>query len=210
MEDYEKKAELNFIKGRYGQKKLMVHRRRIPLRRELLKDDEAKKYIISINQLIYFYRNFETRVPIKKGEVYLAKFGYECGNELTGNHYVVAILDSNAISQIVTVVPLTSEKGQPINPASSLYIGEIEGLADGSKGSIALINQVRTIDKRRLFDTPAVANLYRLMRSEYDYACPEITVEIKKVYRLTHKVTEKIRKAVDQYLYNGYIKHTED
>ena len=188
--------------------KLNVIKRRVPLRHDYLRGKDAETHVTEINQLIYFYRFFETRLAIKKGDVFLARFGFECGNELSGNHYVVALLDSNPISQVVTVVPLKSAKGKPLNPASDILIGEIKKLGN-SKEAIAVINQIRTIDKRRLFDAQTIAHLSSYMNSELIGEYSEITVQSKRIYRLTDEQFKKIHKAAEEYVYNGYIKHSE-
>ena len=185
---------------------LKVIKRRVPLKHDYLKGDEARKHVIEINQLIYFYRYFETRLAIKKGDVFLARFGFECGNELNGNHYVVALLDSNAISQVVTVVPLKSAKGKPLNPASDVMVGKIEKL-NNTKDAIAVINQIRTIDKRRLFDAQTIARLGSHMSTEMIGEYSELTIQTKRIYRLTEEQFSKIHKAAEEYVFNGYIRH---
>ena len=185
---------------------LKVIKRRVPLRHDYLKGDEARKHIVEINQLIYFYRYFETRLAIKKGDVFLARFGFECGNELNGNHYVVALLDSSPINQVVTVVPLKSAKGKPLNPASDVMVGKIEKL-NNAKDAIAVINQIRTIDKRRLFDAQTLVHLSGYMNSEMLGEYSELVVQSKRIYRLTDEQFAKIHKAAEEYVYNGYIRH---
>ena len=187
---------------------LNVIKRRVPLRHDYLKGKDAERHIVEINQLIYFYRYFETRLAIKKGDVFLARFGYECGNELNGNHYVVALLDSSAINQVVTVVPLKSAKGRPLNPASDVMVGKIEKL-NNTKDAIAVINQIRTIDKRRLFDVQTIARLSNYMSSEMLGEYSEITVQTKRIYRLTDEQFKKIHEAAEEYVYNGYIRHND-
>ena len=187
---------------------LNVIKRRVPLRHDYLRGKDAETHVTEINQLIYFYRYFETRLAIKKGDVFLARFGLECGNELSGNHYVVALLDSNPINQVVTVVPLKSAKGRPLNPASDIMVGEIENL-NNSKEAIAVINQIRTIDKRRLFDSQTISHLSQFMSDEMIGEYSEITVQAKRIYRLTDEQFKKIHKAAEEYVYNGYIKHNE-
>lgn len=187
---------------------LKVIKRRVPLRHDYLKGEDARKHVVEINQLIYFYRFFETRLAIKKGDVFLARFGFECGNELNGNHYVVALLDSNPINQVVTVVPLKSAKGKALNPASDVMVGKIEKL-NNTKDAIAVINQIRTIDKRRLFDVETIAHLSHYMASEMLGEYSELTVQAKHVYRLTDEQFKEIHKAVEEYVYNGYIKHND-
>lgn len=187
---------------------LNVIKRRVPLRHDYLRGKDAETHVTEINQLIYFYRYFETRLAIRKGDVFLARFGLECGNELSGNHYVVALLDSNPINQVVTVVPLKSAKGRPLNPASDIMVGEIENL-NNSKEAIAVINQIRTIDKRRLFDSQTISHLSQFMSDEMISEYSEITVQAKRIYRLTDEQFKKIHKAAEEYVYNGYIKHNE-
>lgn len=188
--------------------KLNVIKRRVPLRHDYLRGKDAEAHVTEINQLIYFYRFFETRLAIRKGDVFLARFGFECGNELSGNHYVVALLDSNPISQVVTVVPLKSAKGKPLNPASDILVGEIENL-NNSKEAIAVINQIRTIDKRRLFDAQTISHLSNYMSSEMLGEYSELTVQLKRIYRLTDEQFKKIHRAAEEYVFNGYIKHNE-
>ena len=187
---------------------LKVIKRRVPLKHDYLKGDEARRHVVEINQLIYFYRYFETRLAIKKGDVFLARFNFECGNELNGNHYVVALLDSNPISQVVTVVPLKSAKGKALNPASDVMVGKIEKL-NNTKDAIAVINQIRTIDKRRLFDAQTIARLSSYMSSEMLGEYSEITIQSKHIYRLTNEQFNKIHKAAEEYVFNGYIKHND-
>ena len=190
-----------------SERELQIIKRRVPLKRDYLKGEEARKHVVSINQLIYFYKFFETRIAIKKGDVFVARFAFECGNELNGDHFVVALLDSNPISQVVTVVPLKSAKGRPLNPASDILLGEIPGLKNG-KESIAIINQVRTIDKRRLFDTESLRVLNKLFNDEMIGEYSEVTCQTKRVYRLTDEQYRKIHKAVEEFVFNGYIKHS--
>ena len=186
--------------------KMQVLRKRIPTRCEFLKGIEARKHVVSINQLIYFYRYFETRLEIKRGDVFLARFAFECGNELNGDHLVAALLDSSPLSQVVTIIPLKSAKGRPLNPASDILLGKIEGIENG-KETIAVINQIRTIDKRRLFDAEIIAHLERYFNDEMLGEYAVITCQYKKLYRLSETQYKKMHKAAMEYVYNGYIKH---
>ena len=186
--------------------KMQVLRKRIPTRCEFLKGIEARKHVVSINQLIYFYRYFETRLEIKRGDVFLARFAFECGNELNGDHFVAALLDSSPLSQVVTIIPLKSAKGRPLNPASDILLGKIEGIENG-KETVAVINQIRTIDKRRLFDAEIIAHLERYFNDEMLGEYAVVTCQYKKLYRLSETQYKKMHKAAMEYVYNGYIKH---
>lgn len=188
-------------------RELVITKRRIPLLRDYLKSLEAKRHVNAINRMIYFYRNFETRIEIKRGEVFVVGFEFECGNELNGSHFVVALLDSSPLSQLVTIVPLHSVKmDKELNPASEVYIGEIPGVTN-TKRAVAIINQVRTIDKRRMFDKAAIEHFNQYAQSEHYVDYDLITAQHKYIFRLTDEQYTKIHKAVQQYVFNGYIKH---
>ena len=184
---------------------LKISRKRVAERISFINGETSRHVVNSLNSFIYFYRFFETRIAISKGDVFVARFEDGLGNELVGNHYVVALLDSDPICQVVTVVPLKSNKGRELNPASDIEIGQIPGLNNG-KESIAVINQIRTIDKRRLFEADTMGRLYRYMTDEYgDYK--EIPCQQKRIIRLTDLQYWKIHKAVQEYVFNGFIKH---
>ena len=190
-------------------KELTITKRRIPMVKDYLKGDYARRHVNTINRMIYFYKNFETRFEIKKGDVFLAYFEYQCGNEINGPHFVVALLDSSELSQIAMIVPLHSVKeGKELNPASELYIGEIPGVANGKK-TVAIINQIRAIDKRRLFDKAAVEHFNAYAKSPYYVNYEKITAQHKYIFRLTDEQYHKLHTAVQQFVFNGYIKHKD-
>ena len=197
------KIDLGFM--REDTKELKIVKRRTPLRHAFFDDEEAEDYISSLNSFNYFAKNFETRFEIKKGEVFLAKLGYGAGCEIAGNHYVVAILNSKPINQSVTVIPLKSKKDKkPLNPASDILIGTIEGL--NSNETIAVINQVRTIDKARLLNSETLMNARRYIADSMIAENKEITVNHNTVFRLNDEQLKRVSKAIQQFVYNGYIR----
>ena len=198
--------EILTLVGEEDSFKMQIVKKRVPLKVGFLKGEEARRYVVSTNELIYFYKNFETRIAIKRGDVFVARFVFECGNELHGDHFVAALLDSSPLNPVVTVVPLKSAKGRPLNPASDILLGNIEGIENG-KESVAIINQIRTIDKRRLFDTEVLKHLERYLSNEMLGEHSLITCQFKKIYRLSDGQYRKMHKAVEEYICNGYIKH---
>lgn len=187
--------------------KLTLVRRRIMLRKDFLFGKAVKRNAIEINRMVYLTRNFETRFEIKRGDVFLAYFYHECGSELEGPHLVAAFQNSNELSQIITVVPLSSLKeGKVVNPASGILLGEIQGLPNG-KQAIALVNHIRVIDKRRLFDKEQVEHYYNYCRTHNNPSYEEVTFQVKTIYRLTEEQYKKLHKAVSQYILNGFIQH---
>ena len=94
--------------------KMTIVKKRIPSRTIFLQDEMARNYLSLINQLSFFYKYFETRIAIRKGDVFVVRFSFGCGNELSGDHFVVALLDSTPVNPMVTVIPLKSAKGRPL------------------------------------------------------------------------------------------------
>ena len=185
---------------------LTIIKRRVPQRADFLKGEIANNYINLINQLTFFYRFFETRIAIRKGDVFVARFSFGCGNELNGDHFVVALLDSKPMNPMVTIVPLKSAKGRALNPASDIFIGAIKGIPNG-KEAIAVINQIQMIDKRRMFSPEVLKSLDKYLSNQMISEYQEINVQDKPIYRLSNEQYEKIHRAVQEYLYNGYIRH---
>lgn len=86
---------------------------------------------------------------MKRGEIYSANLNPTEGSEQSGNRPVV-IVSRNAInrnSPVVLIVPCTTDRGQRVYP-SQVRIGAGEGGL--GQESIAMADQVRAIDKRRL------------------------------------------------------------
>ena len=184
---------------------LKILKRRIPLTNAFLKNEELKKHIGTMNGFTFFYRNFETRLRIFKGDVFVAQLSLNVGNELSGPHFVVALNDSDCENQLVTVVPLKSSKGKEINPASDICLGEIDGLE--GKEAIAIINQIKTIDKRRLFARKTILRLNEYICDDTIHNYQEFVVEDKNVYRLKARQMTQIVKAVREFFDDGYIHH---
>lgn len=122
----------------------------------------------------------------KRGDVIKANFGHRIGSEQGGLHYAIVIdVNNSQKSNVLTVIPLTSVKPNvDLNKLGNnrLYIGDeiykaiIAKLnkipnSDPSKkglvkeynrlkiGSIALVGQITTISKYRLYDPLSTSNV---------------------------------------------------
>ena len=188
--------------------RLTVAKRRVPQNcGDYLRGDAAKKHVNQINRHIFLYRYFDTRFELKRGDVFLAYFEYTCGCEVDGPHFVVALQTSGELNQLVTVVPLSSYKNdRELNPASELFIGKIPGVANG-KETIAIINQIKTIDKRRLYDKAAVEHFNNYAKFNEIQSYQLLPMQRKYIYRLTDEQFDKIKHAILDYLTTGYIRH---
>ncbi len=208
MDDSNKKYDASIVKEEIIIK-LDIMKKRVQYKVKFLIGHEGENYLRFYNRLIRFYANFETRFNIRKGDVFEVNFGYECGHEIHGDHFVVAITSSNPNNQLVTVVPLKSFKpSKPLNPASDINLGIIRGINGGNQ-SIAVVNQLKTIDKRRMFNGPVLDDLNKLIGDSdvEDYSL--ITVQNKRIFRLTNEQFTQLVQAVRDFISCGYIKHSE-
>lgn len=94
------------------------------------------------------------KVVVKRGSIYSAYLSGALGSEQDGIRPVLVVInkDGGINSPVITVVPITSKlkvnKNSNVDPNKDRHI-LIEGAAL-NYSSIALVEQVRTIDKLRL------------------------------------------------------------
>lgn len=190
-----------------GEKKifLYVEKREKPLNSVVNEnsfvDSDAKQAID------HFHSHYMANFPLRKGDVLVMNFYSSCGYELRGNHFVAVVNESKARNPLVTVVPLKSMKeNKELNPASDVLLGEIEGVLNG-KQAIAVINQIRTVDKCRLFDLDVLKRIDDVFNNENKEQYKVKSIQIKNVYRLTNRQYHMLIKAIIEFLDCGYIRH---
>lgn len=188
---------------------LILRKRRIPLAHPYLKGGDAKRNTGSTNTRIFAYKHFETDFSVKAGDVYLARFPLEFGSELHGDHFVAVLLDSTPVNPLITVAPLKSERAKELNPASDLRLGIIKGINSGHR-TVAVINQLRAIDKRRLLSEEAINDLHSQFQKNLIKDYDEVCVETINKYRLTREQYNLLKKTVLGYIANNYINHDEE
>ena len=170
-----------------------------------LDNENKNEYVSGINRSIFYYNNFITKIDIQRCEVFKVRFDQGFGSELKGYHFVVAMQSSREINQTVTIVPLTSLKEvKHYNQKSTIYIGEIPEMPNG-KEAIALINQIRTIDKIRLIGNKALDNFVDKVCDNINAYNGEFYIQNKEIYRLTDEQYQKILHAVNNYLFVGAV-----
>ena len=104
------------------------------------------------SQYLLFEGTFDPKrlIYYKRGDIVLAHFGYNAGNELGGVHYAVVVEnDNNIASGIVTVVPISSldaDKTASDLHKSEVFLGKLIGGVD----SFAMPLQMRPISKLRI------------------------------------------------------------
>ena len=86
----------------------------------------------------------------KRGEIYLTALDPTLGHEIQKTRPALIVQNdiSNRLSEITIVAPITSTVRFPLNPVQVLLAaGQNTGL---SVTSVALFNQIRAVDRRRL------------------------------------------------------------
>ena len=149
-------------------KKLIAVKREKPLISSYLDNKNKNPYVSDLNRANFFYANFVTKVEIERATVFKIRFQQGFGSELRGHHFVVAMQTSKENNQLVTIIPLSSVKEtKQYNKKITIFIGEVSGIPN-TKQSVALVNQIRTIDKIRLFGDRALATFVDMVCDEID------------------------------------------
>ena len=185
--------------------KLMIVKRKDASTIKLLSKEYLNEFVNKAKSDNYFHKYFQTRIAIKRGDVFMVDLNYECGNELSGPHFVVATNDSKAVDPIVTVVPLKSYKGV-LNPRSDVLLGRVEGTTTGNQ-SIALINQIKGIDKSRMIEHVSNKVLDKILNDDQIAEDDEIEIRVKTIYRLTDKQFNILKNALNDFFNYGFIRH---
>lgn len=118
-------------------------------------DNKRQEWIEREYRYFDFADNNALAYDLKKGEIYEIDWGMNINAEFSGRHYGVVLCDSGKENPLVLVCPLKSNHKKKINPKSDVYIGSIDGLPKASE-TIAVINQIKAIDKMRIYTTLAI------------------------------------------------------
>lgn len=203
----EKDKRLQKLAERLGShcRTLKISKKKDSSRIQLLSDENVKEYVNKVKSDNYFHKYFKTRIALTHGDVFMVDLNFECGNELRGPHFVVVTNDSKENDPIVTVIPLKSYKGI-LNPRSDVLLGKVEGTTTGNQ-SIALINQIKGIDKSRMIEHVSEQTLKKLWEDEKIAEDDEIEIKVKTIYRLTEEQFNILLKALIEFFRFGYIRH---
>lgn len=104
---------------------------------------------------------------VRRGDIYYADLSPVVGSEQGGVRPVLVIQNDvgNKFSPTIIVSAITSQLDKAKLPTHILFTGDNYGL---NKNSVILLEQVRTIDKRRLREK--AGHLDRLIMRRVDYA----------------------------------------
>lgn len=124
----------------------------------------------------------DTPRSLKKGEVYEFDWGLNVRHEFSNRHYGVVLADSDCQNPLVLVCPLKTNHGE-IHPSSDVLLGKMEGIED-ERETIAVINQIRSLDKLRLYVRP-------IIQGEFSTKC---------LFQLSNAQMKKIMDGIANYL----------
>ena len=103
-----------------------------------------------------FSNSYKIRMTIKRGEIFEFDWGINVNAEFSNRHYGVVLRDSYEHEPLVLVCPLKTNKFGA-HPASDIDLGYIDSLNSENK-TLAVVNQIRTLDKMRIFTKAAIGD----------------------------------------------------
>ena len=137
----------------------------VPLRKQGMRDqlDWIKRQL----EYIDVAEKYKLRYDLKKGEIYEVDWGLNINAEFSNKHYGLVLTDSNQYNPLVIMCPLRVVGAGQVR-RKDVDLGFIPEL-NGSYKTLAIVNQVRTVDKLRIFTKQRFGEK-RLLDSQYDEA----------------------------------------
>lgn len=163
-------------------------------------------WLLRQSEYVKYAERNKVSMSVRAGEIYEVDFGINVNAEFSYRHYALVLADSNESNPLALVCPLKSNTKGP-HPLSDLNLGYINAL-DSDHESLAVINQIRTIDKLRIFKRPIINKPrnekisfkgFKRYEHSYNYYCKQNT------YRLEIDKFNKVRSAIQNYIQYGQI-----
>ena len=133
---------------------------------DYLSEDQKKKYNLMNNlkqqlewvkrqlEYISYAETYSPNLELKTGDIYEFDWGVNVNCEFSNRHYGVVVVDSHANNPLVVVCPLKTNR-HGANPNSDVNLGIINGIVT-DRETIAVVNQIRALDKMRLYLRPII------------------------------------------------------
>ena len=153
-------------------------------------------WLIRQNEYARYAERNKFTLTVRAGEIYEVDFGINVNAEFSYRHYALVLADSLESNPLALVCPLKSNTKGP-HPASDINLGFISAL-DSDHESLAVINQIRTIDKLRIFRRPLINKGYWVGKQDNEQRNYE-------TYRLEENKFSLVQKALENYLKYGRI-----
>jgi len=131
-----------------------------------------------------FSEKYKLRYDLKRGEILEFDWGININAEFSNRHYGVVLADSGEYNPLVIVCPLKSNKNGG-HPRSDVDLGIIPCLKT-THSTLAVINQIRSVDKLRIYTKCAIGH-----ESEFK----ENDDNMSYVYRLDDRKLDLITQA---------------
>ncbi len=135
-----------------------------------------------------FTEKFRVCFNLKKGEIYEFDWGINVNCEFSSRHYGVVLQDSDEKNPLVVVCPLKSNKKGYVQ-RGNIDLGKIEGIPTPYT-SIAVVNQIRTLDKVRIYTKNAIGEVKEI---------EEGPISVLSAHDVNRIIVEYSR-----YLFTGY------
>ena len=111
-------------------------------------------WLLRQNEYAKCSEKYRLAYELKAGEIYEVDFGINVNAEFSYRHYGLVLVDSPESNPLVLMCPLKSNtKGA--HPSSDISLGIIESL-DADHETLAVVNQIRSLDKFRIFKKPGI------------------------------------------------------
>ena len=163
-------------------------------------------WLLRQNEYAKFAERNKISIRVNAGEIYEVDFGINVNAEFSYRHYALALTNSSESNPLVLMCPLKSNN-KGAHPSSDINLGIIEAL-DTDHESLAVINQIRSVDKLRIFRKPVINKRNKYGRGLNDigssYYDDEI-LGIDDIYRLDYDRFMKVKKAALLYLEYGFL-----
>lgn len=135
-------------------------------------------------EYISFSETYEPSLELKRGDIYEFDWGVNVNCEFSNRHYGVVLQDSKPQNPLVIICPLKTNRFGA-NPSSDVNLGIISDLSI-ERETLAVINQIRSLDKMRVYIRPIINGI----------------VEKKLPFRLTQEQIEVLLNGVKSIILN--------
>lgn len=160
-------------------------------------------WLIRQNEYAKFAERNKLLMTVHAGEIYEVDFGINVNAEFSYRHYALILADSSEMNPLALVCPLKSNNKGP-HPSSDINLGFIDAL-DSDHESLAVVNQIRTIDKLRIYKRPLINKRPGFRNEQNSLNNYEDRFLEKETYRLEESKFKKVQNALKNYIEYGQI-----
>ncbi len=132
-------------------------------------------------EYLMFSQKYAIRMACRRGEIYEIDWGINLNAEFSNRHYGIVLMDSQENNPLVLICPLKTNKNGP-NKNSDIDLGVIKELNTDHK-TLAVFNQIRTIDKIRIYKNRLIGfrdntGLSEKVEQTSSYSVPKVSYKV--------------------------------